>query len=62
MRVTVDESLCAATGQCEMICPEVFEVDLVSEVKVEHPDPPLHDEVRLAADSCPTGAILVHED
>lgn len=61
MRVTVDEELCAATGQCEMICPEVFKVDLVSEVKVEHPDPSLHEQVRDAADSCPTGAILVDE-
>lgn len=62
MRVTVDENLCAATGQCEMICPEVFEVDLVSEVRTEHPDPSLHEQVREAAGACPTGAILVHED
>lgn len=60
MRVTVDEDLCAATGQCEMICPEVFEVDLVSEVKVESPAPSLHERVRAAADGCPTGAILLH--
>ena len=62
MRVTVDEALCAATGQCEMICPEVFQVDLVSEVKQENPDPALHDQVREAADACPTGAILVDAD
>ncbi|MFZ0015488.1 MAG: ferredoxin [Acidimicrobiia bacterium] len=61
MRVTVDEELCAATGQCELICPEVFEVDLVSEVKLEAPEPALHDRVREAADSCPTGAILLHD-
>lgn len=61
MRVTVDEALCGATGQCEMICPEVFEVDMVSEVKTEHPDPALHPQVREAADACPTGAILVEE-
>jgi ferredoxin len=59
MRVSVDEGLCAATGQCEMICPEVFEVDLVSEVKEEHPDPSLDQRVREAADACPTGAIIV---
>jgi ferredoxin len=60
MRVTVDEGLCAATGQCEFICPEVFEVDLVAEVKDEHPDPSLHERVREAADACPTAAILIH--
>ncbi len=62
MRVSVEEDLCAATGQCEMICPEVFEVDLVSEVKEEHPDPSLHEQVKEAADACPTGAILVQTD
>jgi ferredoxin len=62
MRVTVDEDVCVASGQCEMICPEVFEVDVVSVVRVEQPDPSLHEQVRDAADSCPTGAILVQED
>jgi ferredoxin len=62
MRVTVDEGVCVASGLCEISCPEVFEVDLVSVVKVEQPDPSLHDQVREAADSCPTGAILVHEN
>jgi len=61
MRVTVDDASCVATGQCEMICPEVFEVDLVAEVKTEHPDPSLHDPVRDAAGACPTGAIHVHD-
>jgi ferredoxin len=62
MRVTVDDTLCAATGQCEMICPEVFEVDLVAEVKSEDPAPSLHERVREAADACPTGAIDVYAD
>jgi ferredoxin len=62
MRVTVDDTLCAATGQCEMICPEVFEVDLVAEVKSEDPAPSLHQRVREAADACPTGAIDVYAD
>ena len=62
MRVSVDEGLCAATGQCEMICPEVFEVDLVAEVRDEHPGPSLRERVREAADACPTGAILLDPD
>jgi ferredoxin len=62
MRVTVDEDLCVASGMCEVACPEVFEVDLVSVIKVERPDPSLHEQVREAADSCPTGAILVDEN
>jgi ferredoxin len=59
MRVHVDETLCAATGQCEMICPEVFEVGEVSRVLIPEPVPELHDPVREAEAACPTGAILV---
>lgn len=57
--MSVDESICAATGQCEIICPEVFEVGEVSRVLIPEPDPPLHERVREAEMACPTGAILV---
>lgn len=59
VRVTVDESLCAATGQCELICPEVFEVGEVARVLIPEPGPSLHDKVGEAEAACPTGAILV---
>ncbi len=62
MRVTLDEVICPATGQCGIVCPEVFEVQMVSMVRMEYPDPLLHSRVQDAADSCPTGAILVHDD
>jgi ferredoxin len=45
-----------------LICPEVFEVDFVAEVKVEHPEPLIHERVREAAGACPTGAIILDED
>jgi ferredoxin len=61
MRVQVDEASCAATGQCELICPEVFTVDDVARVKNPQPDPGLQDAVREAAEACPTQAILVFE-
>lgn len=59
MRVSIDEILCAATGQCEIICPEVFAVDEIARVLIPEPDPSLHDAVREAEMACPTGAILV---
>lgn len=62
MRVTVDDGLCLGTGLCEVLCPEVFDVDLVAEVKAEYPETAVHEQVREAADSCPTGAILLDED
>lgn len=57
MRVRVDEDLCAATGECERICPEVFRVDDVSRVLLPEPDQRLDEAVREAEAACPTGAI-----
>lgn len=59
MRVSVDEDVCGATGECERICPEVFRVEDVSHVLMPEPDAALHDQVLEAEASCPTGAILV---
>lgn len=59
VKVSVDETLCAATAQCEMICPEVFEVGEVARVLVPEPGPELHESVREAEAACPTGAIVV---
>lgn len=59
VRVHVDEMLCAATGQCEVICPEVFEVGEVARVLIPEPGPALHQSVREAEGACPTAAILV---
>ena len=59
MRVHVDDTLCAATGQCEVICPEVFEVEEVARVLVPEPGPELHGSVMEAEAACPTGAIIV---
>jgi len=63
MRVTVDYNVCASTGSCMQICPEVFEVRKDGYLYVLHEQPPaeLHDKVRLAADSCPTAAIAIDE-
>ncbi len=59
MKVKVDFDMCASTGGCMQICPEVFEVrnDGYLYVLQEEPAPELHDKVREAADLCPTAAI-----
>lgn len=59
MRVSVDEDLCGATGECEQICPEVFEVDELARVRMPEPHPSLVEAVREAEYACPTGAILI---
>jgi ferredoxin len=63
MRVVVDFDVCASTGSCMQVCPEVFEVrsDGYLYILNEEPPEPLHDKVRQAEDVCPTGAISLEE-
>ena len=63
MKVRVNKDACIGCGACAAICDEVFEIndEGLSEAKVEEVKEELQDEVRDAADSCPTGAIEVEE-
>lgn len=63
MKVTVDYDVCASTGSCMQICPEVFEVRSDGYLYVLQDEPPaeLHDKVHQAADLCPTAAITVED-
>jgi ferredoxin len=63
MKVTVDYDMCASTGACMQLCPEVFEVrkDGYLYVLQEEPGEELADKVRMAADMCPTAAISVSD-
>ena len=74
MKVKVNKDACIGCGACAAICDEVFEIndEGLSEVKVEENSDnkeefisvkeELQDEVRDAADSCPTGAIEIEEN
>jgi len=61
MRVVVDFDVCASTGSCAQICPEVFEVrsDGYLYILQEEPGEQLRDAVNQAADMCPTAAITL---
>ncbi len=61
MKVAVDFDLCASTGACTQVAPEVFEIrsDGYLYVLQEEPGPDLADAVNEAVDMCPTGAITV---
>jgi len=63
MKVTVDFDVCASTGSCMQVCPEVFEVrsDGYLYLLQEEPDESLREKVENAADLCPTAAITVEE-
>jgi ferredoxin len=61
MKVVVDYDVCASTGSCMQICPEVFEVrsDGFLYVLAEEPEESLRPKVEEAADMCPTAAITI---
>ena len=61
MKVSVDFDLCASTGSCQQVCPEVFEVraDGFLYILEEEPGESLRKAVQQAADLCPTGAISI---
>ena len=63
MRVIVDYDVCASTGSCMQVCPEVFEVRSDGFLYVLQDEPPaeLHERVREAEQLCPTGAITLEE-
>jgi ferredoxin len=63
MRVSVDYNVCASTGSCMQVCPEVFEVrsDGYLYVLQEEPAEELRAKVEQAADLCPTAAITVSD-
>ncbi|MEP6658546.1 MAG: ferredoxin [Acidimicrobiales bacterium] len=61
MRVTVDFDVCASTGACMQVCPEVFEVrsDGYLYILQEEPGEELREKVTTAAEMCPTAAITI---
>ncbi|MFM7081678.1 MAG: ferredoxin [Actinomycetota bacterium] len=63
MKVTVNFDVCASTGACAQVAPEVFVVrnDGYLHILQEQPRPELYDSVQEAADLCPTGAIVLED-
>ncbi len=63
MRVRIDRDRCCGNLQCVLVAPEVFEADEqgLGTVKNASPDAALHEQVRIAAASCPLAAIVVEE-
>jgi ferredoxin len=63
MRVVVDYDVCASTGACMQVCPEVFEVrsDGYLYVLQDEPGEEFRAKVTEAAELCPTGAITIED-
>ena len=61
MKVIVDYDICASTGACTQIAPEVFEVrtDGYLYILIDEPGEELRDKVTQAADMCHNAAITI---
>jgi ferredoxin len=55
--VTVDRDVCIGSGTCVMYAGGTFDQDAEAKSFVRHPRAGGLDEVRAAAEACPTGAI-----
>ena len=63
MKVAVDKEICVGTGNCEDLCPEVFElVDGISRVKVDVVPKEVEEQAKKAVDECPVSAIEITEE
>ena len=62
-RIEVDRDLCASTGGCEALAPDVFEIGDDGELVVLRPEPDERDlpDVRAAVAACPTRALSLVE-
>jgi len=63
MKAKVNKDICIGCGACQAIEPDVFELedDGLAICKMEAIEAEKQDDVRDAADSCPTGAIEIEE-
>jgi ferredoxin len=57
----VDRELCVACGNCEEICPEVFQVEEVSHIITED-FRNLEGCIEAAVENCPEDAIVFQEE
>ena len=62
MKLKVDENLCISCGYCASVCPEVFEIEDVSHVKVDTVPKEVEDAAKEALEGCPTEAIKEEEN
>ncbi|MCL5959555.1 MAG: ferredoxin [Chloroflexi bacterium] len=60
--MTVDRELCIGASNCVAIAPSVFQLDDNGKATVLDPSSVEEDTLWEAAESCPTGAIILEDD
>jgi len=61
-KVWIDEDACVNCGLCEDTCPEVFELNDVAKIKEEADFNKFEEQVKEAAEDCPSEAIHFDEE
>ena len=61
MKVNVVEDRCIGCGQCEAVCPEVFQIGDEGFAEVVKDEYEEIDDIKMAASGCPTDAIEIEE-
>jgi ferredoxin len=61
IKITIDRDKCVGAGVCVALAPEVFQLDDEDKATVIAVDGAPIEDIRDAADRCPTGAITVEE-
>lgn len=61
-RVSVDPEVCIGSGNCVHLAPGGFELDDEGIALPVEPSTASEEQLRLAARSCPTGAISVEDE
>ena len=59
-KVTVEKDKCIRCGACTATCPEVFDFDDDGLAKVIKDE--VNDDVKMAAEGCPTEAIKIENE
>lgn len=61
-KVWIVEEDCSGDAICEDICPEVFEVNDIAKIKKDVDLDEYEEEIKEAAEECPTECIEYEED
>ncbi len=62
IKITIDKTKCLGCGTCTALCPKVFKiVETPDGMKAEvvNPNGDTQENIKMAADSCPTTAISI---
>ncbi|OGZ45055.1 MAG: hypothetical protein A3J54_03370 [Candidatus Ryanbacteria bacterium RIFCSPHIGHO2_02_FULL_45_13b] len=61
-KIFIDRDLCIGAASCIAVAPEVFELDKENKAVVKNKDGADEETLMLAAQSCPTKAIMLYDE